>query len=103
MHVNRSNEDERYAALRGPADPTLANLIRWERIKLWDAAQDAMALIEDRAPASAEGSELLWTQDAEFAELLTIMRKHRGRIAELRQMAAEAETYIGPGPLEPGP
>jgi len=101
MHVSRSKDDERYAALRGPPDPTLTNLIRWERIKLWDAAEAAMALIEDRAPATPEAAERLWMTDAEFAELLTIVRKHRARISELRQIEAEAAMEIAPGPPPP--
>ena len=98
--VSRSKDDERYAALRGPPDPTLANLIRWERIKLWDAAQRAMALIADRAPATPEAAEQLWTADTQFAELLMVMRKHRARVVELRQMEADAAT---PPPPETAP
>ena len=97
MHVSRGKSDDRCAALRGPPDPTLANLLRWERIKLWDAAQDAMDLIDDRAPATPEAAEQLWTQDIEFAGLVKVMRKHRARIKELQQMEAEATMQIALG------
>src|SRR5206468_3054466 len=83
--------------LRGGAEPTLENLIRWERIKLWDAAQEAMALIEDRAPASEHEVEALWA-DVEFTVLRETMHKHRARVAELRTMQAETALVIAGGP-----
>jgi hypothetical protein len=93
-------DDRRYAHLRGRAEPTLGNLIRWERIKLWDAAQAAMALIEDRAPSTEDEAEALWG-DRDFAALRGTMKKHRARIAELERMQAEVALTVTPDPLSP--
>lgn len=98
--MSRSDNDDRFAALRGSGDPTLANMIQWERIKLWDAAREALALIDDRSPATPDVAEALWG-DAEFDELRRIMRKHRARLAELEKMQSEAETELAEGPPLP--
>ena len=100
MHSPREIDDARYAHLRGSSEPSLENLIRWERIKLWDAAQEAMGLIEDRAPATEDEAEALWG-DQEFATLRETMKKHRARIAELHTMQTEAALIVAPGPLPP--
>ena len=100
MHSPRQIDDDRYAHLRGPAEPTVENLIRWERIKLWDAAQKAVALVEDRAPATEYEIEALWT-DVEFSAVRETMKKHRARIAELKTMQAEADLSVPPGPAIP--
>ena len=98
--MSRDRDEDRYAALRGPADPTIANMIRWERIKLWAAAQDALALIEAHAPSTPDVAEALWG-DGEFTELRQLMRKHRSRIAELRTMQDEAEVPLADGFAQP--
>jgi hypothetical protein len=60
MASSREIHDQRYAHLRGRAEPTIENLIRWERIKLWDAEREAMTLIEERAPSTEDEAEALW-------------------------------------------
>jgi hypothetical protein len=97
MQSPREIDDRRYAHLRGPAEPTLGNLIGWERIKLWDAAQEAVAVIEDRAPSTEETAEALWGE-SEFATLRETMKKHRARIAELQTMQTEAALIVPPDP-----
>ena len=100
MIPSRERDERRFAHLRGPADPTLANLIRWERIKLWEAAQDALALLNDFAPTTEQGVEALWT-DTEFKALRERMKAHRARVAELLRMQSEEALAIPDGPPLP--
>lgn len=98
--MSRNKDDDRYAALRGAPDPTMGNFIRWERIKLWDAVQDTLALIEERAPAIPDEAEALW-DDPEFSQMVQAMRDRRERLGELRRLQQEAEMEVAPGPPLP--
>lgn len=96
MMESRTGEDVDYEALRGEPIPSIDNLIRWERIKLRDAARDALRLLEGGATPTREYLDYMFSSDIGMRELRARMAKHRERLAELERMRADAAMTIEP-------
>jgi hypothetical protein len=90
----RSDADPDYEALRRDGAPSLDNLIRWERIKLREAAQEAVRILEGGAVPTREYLDYMFNSDIGMKELRARMGKHRERIRELEAIKADAETEI---------
>lgn len=86
-----SQEDEKnFEVLRGEPVASIDNLLRWERIKLRDAAQQAILALETGGVPTREYLDYMWSTDIGMRELRTRMSKLRERIAELEAIKAEA-------------
>lgn len=98
MDDTRAGGDVDYDSLRGDAVPSIDNLIRWERIKLRDAARDAIRLLEGGALPTREYLDYMFNSDVGMRELRSRMAKHRERLLELESMRADADMVIEPNP-----
>lgn len=94
MRTTRHGENEDFEGLRGNPEPSIDNLIRWERIKLREAAREAVTALENGAIPTREYLDYMWQSDVGMKELRTRMEKLRGRIAELEAMKADAEMDV---------
>lgn len=94
MASNREDDLGDYRAVRGEPVATFENLLRWERIKLREAAQDAVKLLEAGAVPTREYLDYRWTSDTRLQELRERMARLRARIAELEAIRAEAAMTI---------
>ncbi len=83
-----------YEALRGEQILTIANFLRWERIKLREASREAINLLESAATPTREYLDYMFTSDVGFREIRTRIAKHRDRIAELEAMRAAAALEV---------
>ncbi|HYZ61359.1 MAG TPA: hypothetical protein VE650_02815 [Acetobacteraceae bacterium] len=83
-----------YEALRGDPVATIDNLLRWERIKLREAAQEAIRTLETGSLPTREYLDYMFNTDVGMRELRTRMAKLRERIAELEAMKADAAMDI---------
>lgn len=91
----RGETDLDYEALRGAeAAPSLDNLIRWERIKLREAAQEAVRILEGGAVPTREYLDYMFNSDIGMKELRARMAKHRERLRELEAIRADSEMDI---------
>ncbi len=88
------DDDENYEALRGEPVATFDNLLRWERIKLREAAQSAVKVLETDSLPTREYLDYMWSTDVGMKELRARMSKLRDRIAELEAMKADAAMEI---------
>ena len=79
-----------YEAVRGEQALTVDNFIRWERIKLRDAAREAIQLLESGAQPTREYLDYMFNSDVGLREIRTRIAKHTDRIAELEAMRANA-------------
>ena len=87
-------DDVNYEALRGDPVATIDNLLRWERIKLREAAQEAIRTLETGSLPTREYLDYMFNTDVGMRELRTRMAKLRERIAELEAMKADAAMDI---------
>lgn len=94
MREARSETDPDYEALRGNGAPSLDNLIRWERIKLREAAREAVRLLEGGALPTREYLDYMFNSDIGMKELRARMGKHRERLRELQAIKADSEMLI---------
>ncbi len=90
----RSEESSNYEAMRGDPVATIDNLLRWERIKLREAAQEAIKVLETGSLPTREYLDYMWSTDVGMRELRARMAKLRERIAELEAMKADASMEI---------
>ena len=94
MDDSRDGDDTDYESLRGDAIPSVDNLIRWEKIKLRDAARDAIQLLEGGALPTREYLDYMFNSDVGMRELRARMAKHRERLRELEAMRDDAKMTI---------
>ncbi len=94
MRGPRQEDDENFEALRGEPVATIDNLLRWERIKLREAAQLAVKTLENGSLPTREYLDYMWSTDVGMRELRTRMTKLRERITELEQIKADATMKI---------
>lgn len=94
MRNPQDDGDMDYDALRGEPIPSIDNFLRWERIKLREAAQDAIRLLESIAQPTREYLDYMFTTDVGMREIRSRIAKHRERIAELEAMKADAAREI---------
>ena len=94
MRSPRQDEDANYEGLRGEPVATIDNLLRWERIKLREAAQLAIKTLEAGSLPTREYLDYMWSTDVGMKELRARMAKLRERIAELETIKAEATMKI---------
>ncbi len=94
MRGPRQEEDVNYEALRGDPVATIDNLLRWERIKLREAAQQAIKTLENGSLPTREYLDYMFSTDVGMKELRSRMTKLRERIAELEAMKADAALEI---------
>ncbi len=90
MRDTLDEADADYEAMRGDAVASIDNFLRWERIKLRDASQDAVRLLESTAVPTREYLDYMFTSDVGMNEIRARIRKHRERIAELEAIKANA-------------
>lgn len=83
-----------YESLRGEPVATVDNLLRWERIKLREAAQEAVRTLESGSLPTREYLDYMLSADVGMKELRSRMAKHRERIAELEAMKADANAKV---------
>lgn len=94
MRTTRHGENEEFDGVRGDPVPTIDNLIRWERIKLREAAREAVHTLENGALPTREYLDYMWQTDVGMKELRSRMDKLRARIAELEAIKADAEMQV---------
>jgi len=94
MRTTRHGENEDYQSVRGEPVATIDNLIRWERIKLREAAREAVRMLETGALPTREYLDYMWHSDVGMKELRVRMTKLRERIAELEAIKADAELSL---------
>ena len=94
MRSPREEDDANYESLRGDPVATIDNLLRWERIKLREAAQSAVKVLETGSLPTREYLDYMWSTDVGMKELRARMAKLRERITELEQMKADAAMEI---------
>ncbi|MBV8916357.1 MAG: hypothetical protein JOZ05_25380 [Acetobacteraceae bacterium] len=94
MSSPRRDGDINYEALRGDPVATIDNLLRWERIKLREAAQQAIRTLETGSLPTREYLDYMFGTDVGMRELRVRMAKLRERIAELEAMKADAAMEI---------
>ena len=94
MRAPRQEDDVNYEALRGEPVATIDNLLRWERIKLREAAQAAIKTLETGSLPTREYLDYMFSTDVGMRELRARMTKLRERIAELEAMKADAAMEI---------
>ena len=94
MRSPRDDDDGNFQHLRGEPVATIANLLRWERIKLREAAQSAVKILETGSVPTREYLDYMMTTDIGMKELRGRMAKLRERIAELEAIKADAEMEI---------
>ena len=92
MRQSSQDDERKYEALRGDPVATIDNLLRWERIKLREAAQQALEILESNATPTREYLDYMWSTDVGMREVRTRMSKLRDRIAELEAIKADATT-----------
>jgi hypothetical protein len=90
----REDGEVNYESLRGEPVATIDNLLRWERIKLREAAQQAIKTLESGSLPTREYLDYMFTTDVGMKELRARMAKLRERIAELEAMKADAAMDI---------
>ena len=83
-----------YETVRSDTALTMANFIRWERIKLRDASREAVSLLESGAAPTREYLDYMFNTDVGFREIRTRIGKHRDRLAELQAMQDNAGTDL---------
>lgn len=94
MRGPRQEDDADYEGLRGEPVATIDNLLRWERIKLREAAQQAIKTLESGSLPTREYLDYMFNTDIGMKELRARMTKLRERIAELEAMKADAAIDI---------
>ena len=94
MRSPRDADDAEYEALRGEPIPTIDNLLRWERIKLREAAREAIRTLETGSLPTREYLDYMFSTDIGMRELRARMARLRERIAELEAMRADAAMEI---------
>ncbi|GAC1346605.1 MAG: hypothetical protein NVSMB18_29300 [Acetobacteraceae bacterium] len=94
MRGARGEDDVNYEDVRGDPVATIENLLRWERIKLREAAQAAITALETGSLPTREYLDYMWTTDVGMKELRLRMVKLRERIAELEAIKADAALDI---------
>lgn len=87
-------DDIDYESLRGEAVPSIDNLIRWEIIKLCEAARDAVQLLETGVQPTREYLDYMFDSDICMRELRARMAKHRERLEELESMRTYANMAL---------
>ena len=88
------DSDADYDSLRGDPVPSIDNFLRWERIKLREASQEAIRLLESSAAPTREYLDYMFTTDVGMNEIRARIAKHRSRIAELEAIKAAAEMEV---------
>ncbi len=83
-----------FEALRGVPVASIDNLLRWERIRLREAAQEALRVVETNTVPTREYLDYMFSTDIGMKELRARMAKHRERIAELEAMKADAALQV---------
>ena len=86
--------DADYQALRGEPIASIDNFLRWERIKLREAAQETIRLLESSATPTREYLDYMFTSDVGMGELRRRMAKHRDRVTELEALKAAAALEV---------
>ena len=86
--------DEKYGELRRESAASMDDFLRWERIKLRDAAREAVTTLETNSLATREYLDYMWSTDVGMKELRARMTKLRVRIAELEAIKAAAALAI---------
>ncbi len=94
MSQTRGDTDQDYEGLRRDAAISLESLIRWERIKLREAAIEAVRLLEGGAVPTREYLDYIFNSDIGMKELRARMGKHRERLQELEAIKAASEMTI---------
>ncbi len=94
MRESSETDDPDLETLRGDPEPTMANFLRWERIKLREASQEAVRLLESTAAPTREYLDYMFTTDVGMNEIRTRIAKHRARIAELEAIRDAAAMVI---------
>jgi hypothetical protein len=94
MRNERDGDDLDYEALRGEPVASIDNLLRWDRIKLREAAQEAIRTLENGSLPTREYLDYMFSADIGMKELRARIAKLRARIAELEAMRADAELKI---------
>lgn len=94
MRDPQGDGDMDFEAVRGEPVPSIDNFLRWERIKLREAAQDAVRLLESIAQPTREYLDYMFTTDVGMREIRSRIGKHRERIAELEAMKADSALEI---------
>ena len=84
----------KYELLRRESAASMDDFLRWERIKLRDAAQEAVKTLETDSLATREYLDYMWSTDVGMKELRARMTKLRERIAELEAIKADAAMQI---------
>ncbi len=102
MDDSRGSDETDYESLRGDPIPSIDNLIRWEKIKLRDAARDAIQLLEGGALPTREYLDYMFNSDVGMRELRSRIAKHRERLRELEAMREDATMNI-PAAVRPTP
>ena len=86
--------DPEMATLRRPFEPTIAHMVRAERIKLRAAAREAVEILEGDATPTREYLDYMWNRHVGLKALRTQMTRLRERIAELETIKADAAMEI---------
>ncbi len=94
MDDSRSDGETDYESLRGDPIPSIDNLIRWEQIKLRDAARDAIRLLEGGALPTREYLDYMFNSDVGMRELRSRITKHRERLRELEALRDDSLRVI---------
>jgi hypothetical protein len=94
MRDPRTENEADYETVRGSSTLTVENFIRWERVKLREAARDAIQLLESGAQPTREYLDYMFTSDVGMREIRTRITKHTERIAELETMQRNAALEI---------
>ena len=79
-----------YEAIRGDTALTMANFIRWERIKLREASREAIALLESGASSTREYLDYMFNTDIGLREIRARIAKHQSRLTELEALLQNA-------------
>ncbi len=94
MRDSTDADDAEFGALRSDSVPSMANFLRWERIKLREASQEAVRLLESTAAPTREYLDYMFTSDVGMSEIRSRIAKHRGRIAELEAIQDAASMTL---------
>ncbi len=94
MRGSIESDDTKFEALRGDTVPSMDNFMRWERIKLREASQEAIRLLESTAAPTREYLDYMFTTDVGMNEIRSRIAKHRARITELEAMRDAAKLVI---------
>ena len=83
-----------YETVRAEPVQTIDTMLRWERIKLREAAQSAVRLLEAKLQPTREYLDYMWTTDADMKELRVRMTTLRERIADMETIKSDALLQI---------